>query len=78
MNENKQCCENCRYFAALELFQRYIGTLGSPGAVCGWEVRIKNDVMSEKEYGCCTVFLEDAKHIYETDSTDICEKWKSK
>ena len=48
------------------------------GAVSGWKVGTKCNVISEKEYGCCTVFLEEAGRIYETCSADRCEKWKLK
>lgn len=78
MNDNEERCKNCKYFSTLKLFQRYVATIGSHGAVCGWKVGIKNDIVSKKEYGCCTVFLEETERIYETCPTDRCEKWKSK
>ncbi len=78
IDDDKECCKNCKYFSTLKLFQRYVATIGSHGAVCGWKVGIKNDIVSKKEYGCCTVFLEEAERIYETCPTDRCEKWKSK
>ena len=78
IDDDKECCKNCKYFSTLKLFQRYVATIGSHGAVCGWKVGIKNDIVSKKEYCCCTVFLEEAERIYETCPTDRCEKWKSK
>lgn len=78
MNDNEERCKNCKYFSTLKLFQRYVATIGGHGAVCGWKVGTKCNVISEKEYGCCTVFLEEAGRIYETCSTDRCEKWKLK
>ena len=78
IDDDKECCKNCKYFSTLKLFQRYVATIGSHGAGCGWKVGIKNDIVSKKEYGCCTVFLEEAERIYETCPTDRCEKWKSK
>lgn len=78
IDDDKECCKNCKYFSTLKLFQRYVATIGSHGAVCGWKVGIKNDIVSKKEYGCCTVFLEEAERIFETCPTDRCEKWKSK
>lgn len=78
IDDDKECCKNCKYFSTLKLFQRYVATIGSHGAVCGWKVGIKNDIVSKKEYGCCTVFLEEAERIYETCPTDRCKKWKSK
>lgn len=78
MNDNEERCKNCKYFSTLKLFQRYVATIGGHGAVCGWKVGIKDNIVSKKEYGCCTVFLEEAKRIYETCPTDRCEKWKPK
>lgn len=72
MNDNEERCKNCKYFSTLKLFQRYVATIG------GWKVETKCNVISKKEYGCCTVFLEEAGRIYETCSADRCEKWKLK
>lgn len=78
IDDDKECCKNCKYFSTLKLFQRYVATIGSHGAVCGWKVGTKCNVISKKEYGCCTVFMEEAGRIYETCSADRCEKWKLK
>lgn len=34
----EQKCENCRFFCKLNLFARYVGTVGGIGCVSGWRV----------------------------------------
>ena len=73
----QECCKNCKYYNTLKLFQRYVGTIGGIGCVCGWEVRT-HDTTDKRDYGCCSVFLKNDSRIYETKESDICELWEEK
>lgn len=70
-----ECCKNCKYFSKLNIFYRFVQTIGGPGWVSGWKVG------TEKYYGtpvdsfCCTAFplLYNEDAITETLPDDKCE-----
>ena len=50
----EQICENCRFFCKLNLFARYVGTVGGIGCVSGWRVEKMHSKFQES---CgCNVF----------------------
>lgn len=58
----EQKCENCRFFCKLNLFARYVGTVGGIGCVSGWRV----EKMHSKPHDVCELFKpkETEEHDY--------------
>lgn len=75
----EQKCENCRFFCKLNLFARYVGTVGGIGCVSGWRVE---KMYSKFQESCgCNVFnvlLTDSGIVNETLPHDVCELFKLK
>lgn len=72
----EQKCENCKFFCKLNLFARYVGTVGGMGYVSGWRVE-KMHTKFQESCGC-NVFLKDSGKVYETLPDDVCEFFKPK
>lgn len=62
----EQKCKNCRFFCKLNLFARYVGTVGGMGCVSGWKVE-KMHTKFQESCGC-----------NETLPHDVCELFKPK
>lgn len=69
-------CENCKFFCKLNLFARYIETIGGMGYVSGWKV----GTLYSKFNGShgCSVFLMDSGKIHEVLPNDRCELFQPK
>lgn len=75
----EQKCENCRFFCKLNLFARYVGTVGGIGCVSGWRVEKMHSKFQES-CGCnvFNVLLTDSGIVNETLPHDVCELFKPK